>query len=1124
KFFRKTYITTLPNLGYLDRPIFDLERTTAKAWKEGGAEAEAKARATFVQNEHDERRRTLQEFRDWQSDIRAKKQEELKRLRAAGDTTTGYFDLTVPSYNATQQAQAQADALEESTSVQGEGIENLGKVFWSSQENQTKDIEHVNTLPPPAPVSLDDDQVKICGEMAIFSPLVDQSLAISEEPNVIDKLTTKPAPSPVGNLKKLNNSDVIKAPLLHGSTENIDEKESQLQSIVAPNMQDTKKLEEISSRLSRKPVERETWESLQLKAKAAPYLHKPPVLPSCADMESSDDEDVEITSRPKTREELLHGLRHQFTNLTGSYDNVDVSRKRMKNNVNCPTHLEVAFQYAYEKTQAAVNSVLQKANHACYQQVLEYFVERSSVNRKLLYEQEHLVPLQPFPVAAIVAGTDASAASSAVWTDPLIRHLKRRFPFVVSIQRKYTNGRQMLEFIANTIFQEIHQREREGQWLQNEMRRATTQSITRRSGRVDEYKPDTEVPVIKWDTVAGILEQLTRAVTPIIQMADDVSIQAEMLVMELRTARELQLGDCVSRPFSIHQECFERLVEDSKDRINSLRRSIGIDTFTENLLLQLHRELLELYIACLEAQLAVERVDTQRHVIRHLMQSLIKETGLMAPDATTSTSGTTPTILLVLDQYESVSESVFGDVLHMWKDHAKLLRLGCILGLTSLSSPCYRRMPLRIATCLVLRPFVLEDSLKCFHDIIQTLVISGECPVICSGAVLTWLYIGFTKTHSISVFLQSMRCLLYRHFTLKSHALLNLLPLTNVEYQHPFRLHCQNTTLPVSVVAYLDGLSPAERSDLQTKVICTGNASLKDTVVNHLGKVPAWKRVWQTIWSCVELTYQVVRKSKRGEHEVHLLAAALDGTLLHTKYMAEIKAFLLQAGVKLLWTVVQEWRQCLDTYAMDLIAGETNTLEAIVQQVDETKQIVAFMQSEMNDEENVRMLPQVRIDIIDLFMNGMVVFLSPALPEACVLGTLFYYNDVKGLEEMFEASHFESIQAALCKPIHALEKDLALSTTSKRQVKKMIPETWCNDMQLIYRFYRDTAGMLINMAEWLEYFENQVQGEASKNKAGPIDSKYIQVRFLRGLSTLRYLGFLRKYGKSEDYMEKLVFI
>ncbi|KAG5178481.1 hypothetical protein JKP88DRAFT_328841 [Tribonema minus] len=82
--FRKTLITTMPALRYLDRPIFEGERVAATAWARGGAEAETAARADFQAAQRQRDRDQLSEFRTWQADQRRKKQEEIAARRAAG--------------------------------------------------------------------------------------------------------------------------------------------------------------------------------------------------------------------------------------------------------------------------------------------------------------------------------------------------------------------------------------------------------------------------------------------------------------------------------------------------------------------------------------------------------------------------------------------------------------------------------------------------------------------------------------------------------------------------------------------------------------------------------------------------------------------------------------------------------------------------------------------------------------------------------------------------------------------------------------------------------------------------------------------------------------------------------
>ncbi|KAF0700578.1 Aste57867_8914 [Aphanomyces stellatus] len=749
-----------------------------------------------------------------------------------------------------------------------------------------------------------------------------------------------------------------------------------------------------------------------------------------------------------------------------SWHPVDPKKRRDER----PLLANAAFQCAYDKTHSAVNSVLQKANQACFEQVLDFFVHRTSSST-----YPHLLPLRPFPVAAVIAGTDAGAASSALWTDPLIRRLKHRFPFVVSLQRKFTTGRQMIEYIAGAVFADIQRRELEGQWLHLEMQRKEKRLTSRRAYHLKEPR-ESDLPSIKWDTVATILTLLAKVVGPVMHQSDDVTIQAEMLYMELYADAEQSL--CEYDSYAATCQCLDRMLMDSADRIKSVRTLVGEDTTAERQMTRLHQWLLGRYRDVVEHQLKMETVDAARHALRQKIRAIMADLSPVAA-ATPSSSSSTPCVVLVLDQYEGVSESVFADLLHMWRDHSAALGVGVVLGISSTFSPSYRRMPLRIASAIYMEPFVLEDSFKSFKDIVQTLVIAGEFPVMLSGRVYKWLHATFTRTHSIQSFLVALKWILYEHVTTTPRHVLALLPLKELA----------DLGLPHTVEAYV--------ASIRGKASDKGSAD--DGLIDAVVHVHLWKQTWQCMWSCVDMTWQMCTKFDPtwASLNVEMVSLALDGRLAGSVVAHRMHMFLHQASLRVLHSLVLEWRDCIARYDMDGLVPQTH-LSPVADAIEEMVQVLGFVSEAGDDDADVaKMIPSIREDLCKVVDRRLLPCLSPALPLACAAaGCFFYFDNVETLEKHLESHHEAGVRQSL-------------ETRQPRGARN----AWSQDMHVLHDFYRHTAGMLINVAEWLDDFRAKIETK-----------DHVHARFLRGLSALQYLGFIRRYGRSDDYVEKLVFL
>jgi len=79
--YRKRLTSSLKNLQYLDdRPIFEIERISANAWSEGGAEAEKEARAKYQQEKNDKIKSITQWGTKLSEEAKAKRKEQMRRM------------------------------------------------------------------------------------------------------------------------------------------------------------------------------------------------------------------------------------------------------------------------------------------------------------------------------------------------------------------------------------------------------------------------------------------------------------------------------------------------------------------------------------------------------------------------------------------------------------------------------------------------------------------------------------------------------------------------------------------------------------------------------------------------------------------------------------------------------------------------------------------------------------------------------------------------------------------------------------------------------------------------------------------------------------------------------------
>jgi hypothetical protein len=159
--YRKKMIHAIPRMGYLDRPVDEVERIAAAAFFEGGAEAEKAAREGYREAQAQKRKDEMEQFKAWQADEREKRKNmpiEKKHELATRDEER----RREREIEARKDAALEAKALEMGVSklalhmMQGDGSINdfyeaqKAAVEANAAEKEAPRVEELPDAPPAA--------------------------------------------------------------------------------------------------------------------------------------------------------------------------------------------------------------------------------------------------------------------------------------------------------------------------------------------------------------------------------------------------------------------------------------------------------------------------------------------------------------------------------------------------------------------------------------------------------------------------------------------------------------------------------------------------------------------------------------------------------------------------------------------------------------------------------------------------------------------------------------------------------------------------------------------------------------------------------------------------------------
>lgn len=158
---------------------------------------------------------------------------------------------------------------------------------------------------------------------------------------------------------------------------------------------------------------------------------------------------------------------------------------------------------------------------------------------------------------------------------------------------------------------------------------------------------------------------------------------------------------------------------------------------------------------------------------------------------------------------------------------------------------------------------------------------------------------------------------------------------------------------------------------------------------------------------------------------------------------------------------------------------------------------------------------QLRDKILDALHEHFQVLL--ACPMSRPLHEIFYFNDLASIKDQIKASPRCSIQRALIEPGKYLNCPCCMCDTDS--IMPSMP-----DICIVYKLHLE-CGTLINLYDWLQAFVTVVtSGETGGRKSvkrKKMSETELRARFIRAVSELQFLGFIKGTQRKTDHVTRL---
>ncbi|KAL8186238.1 UNVERIFIED_CONTAM: Origin recognition complex subunit 3 [Gekko kuhli] len=491
-----------------------------------------------------------------------------------------------------------------------------------------------------------------------------------------------------------------------------------------------------------------------------------------------------------------------------------------------------------------------------------------------------------------------------------------------------------------------------------------------------------------------------------------------------------------------------------------------------------------------------------------------------------------PPVVVIFKDMESFTTKVLQDFIIIISQCIREFPLVLIFGIATSPMIIHKLLPHSVSSLLCIELF---QSLSCkdhLSTVIDKLLLTSQFPFKLGEKVLQVL-INIFLYHDFSVqnFIKGFQLSLLEHFYSQPLSVL-CCDLQESKKRVEFLSHsqCENIRRLPSFRRFVESQASKKQTDL-----LTDDATLKEETQALLQNLHTYHENYVLILRCLHAFISSLPNYPLGKQIRELHCACLERKVWETEdYEAALQLVRMLAKdeviailKKCVEIITSSSAKCLGSCAEKLeeYLGQFKSLEAADDQ-DETASSLKEIQKktdlyrlqktllEMKESRRLKKLTKfemLRFEVVDFIDSLVRSYLAP--PEMQTLYEVMYFSMASTVREHLNAAPRVAIHTALNNPYFYLKNEALESDTGC--ISNTAP-----DICIAYKLHLE-CGRLINLVDWLEAFSTVVTAADQNSTEKDQMEEIIHTRFIRAVSELEFLGFIKPTKQKTDHVARL---